>query len=308
MKLSRSSMSQSPITSTNLNHNKSRENIVFLNPPTINHGGGKISFGQSLKRALRFVDVEVNRHCNLKCSYCPNSTNPESTVKKIINPDLFKKILTDLKNMKFSGKMSYHFYGEPLLHPNLENFVEMTKQSLPNVMSQIFTNGTLLSTKRLQSLLSAGVDKVILTQHYKNNPFLKNLPNIPDNMLKNVDIKFPEEMILSNRSGIMDNVVRPTALSDSRCRFISNHMTITIEGDVLPCCDDYKRQNVMGNVNNNSISEIWNSESYAKFREELAVKGNRDYAEICKNCNRTDEHSVRHSAISVKENLLKKKN
>lgn len=261
-----------------------------------------ITFGQSFKQVLNTVDIEINRHCNLKCPYCPNVNNPESTVKKFIDPNLFKKILAGLQKMNFSGSMSYHFFGEPLLHPKLEEFIAMTKEKLPQTSKQVFTNGTLLTLKRLQSLLSSGVDKIVLTQHYKNNPFMKNLKNIPDELLEKVDIKFPNEQVFSNRGGTLDNVARPPVVFDKKCLFVKGHMNITIDGDVLPCCDDYNRVEVMGNVNTDDLSNIWNSEHYVKFREELAEKGNRDYAEICKKCNRTNDHSVRHQAVEVKKN------
>lgn len=52
------------------------------------------------------------------------------------------------------------------------------------------------------------------------------------------------------------------------CVFITPGMPFILwNGDVAPCCVGYKRDYVMGNVFEKSLSDIWRSEKYKKFRK-----------------------------------------
>jgi radical SAM protein with 4Fe4S-binding SPASM domain len=55
-------------------------------------------------------------------------------------------------------------------------------------------------------------------------------------------------------------------------------------GDVILCCMDWKREVVLGNVNENSIFEIWNSEKYKNIRKIIYGKRKVGNNFICKRC------------------------
>jgi len=57
---------------------------------------------------------------------------------------------------------------------------------------------------------------------------------------------------------------------------------ITVDGDVIPCCYDKNARHVMGNLYNNSFSEIWHDPKYSAFRR--AVIGKRDNIDLCSKC------------------------
>jgi len=59
---------------------------------------------------------------------------------------------------------------------------------------------------------------------------------------------------------------------------------ITVKGNVLTCYEDYNQKNIMGNINDEHIKEIWLKEDYVKFRNDLK-KGFRSKYEVCKTCN-----------------------
>jgi len=64
-----------------------------------------------------------------------------------------------------------------------------------------------------------------------------------------------------------------------RCVSIYSAVEINSNGDMSPCRDyhDY----VVGNVKENTITEIWNSQPYKKFRKSLAEKG---LMPVCTRC------------------------
>jgi radical SAM protein with 4Fe4S-binding SPASM domain len=57
---------------------------------------------------------------------------------------------------------------------------------------------------------------------------------------------------------------------------------VDFEGNVILCCQDWKREYILGNVNDASILEIWNSKKFNKIREDISGKGNTP--ELCRKC------------------------
>ena len=61
------------------------------------------------------------------------------------------------------------------------------------------------------------------------------------------------------------------------------HITILFNGDVILCCDDWNRANIVGNVKDSSIKKIWNSPALNKIRKQISKKQYNQIA-ACKNC------------------------
>lgn len=57
---------------------------------------------------------------------------------------------------------------------------------------------------------------------------------------------------------------------------------ITWDGKVVPCCFDKDAHFVLGDLNESTFKEIWNSQKYIDFRQSLLRS--RSEIEICKNC------------------------
>jgi radical SAM protein with 4Fe4S-binding SPASM domain len=59
-------------------------------------------------------------------------------------------------------------------------------------------------------------------------------------------------------------------------------MTVKWDGDVVPCCFDYDKKYVLGNVNEQSLAEIWNGERMRFLRQEMA--SDKVTNPLCQNC------------------------
>lgn len=82
------------------------------------------------------VYIEITNNCNLDCDFCiKNKRN-----KKFMSTSEYRKVL---KNIKPYTKYVYlHLMGEPLLHPKINEIIDMTSKEGINV--NITTNGYLL--------------------------------------------------------------------------------------------------------------------------------------------------------------------
>jgi radical SAM protein with 4Fe4S-binding SPASM domain len=67
-----------------------------------------------------------------------------------------------------------------------------------------------------------------------------------------------------------------------RCARLWFNPVITWDGKVVPCCFDKNAEYVMGDLNNDSFSEIWNGPKYRIFRKRILT--GRNTIEMCRNC------------------------
>lgn len=231
------------------------------------------------------IEIEINSDCNLSCAYCPNAKS-ERTEKGLMDRDLFETIMLQLKRYDYSGRISYHFYNEPTLSPDLNLFVSWTREHLPRAKSILYSNGTTLNKEKIDQLYADGLDRFIITEHHQAK--LHNLDFISDDKSLYTANRFKfsnyKELPLTNRGGAVKAGVRITAPLRTPCYIPKCVLVITVKGNVLACYEDYFQSHVMGNVRETDILDIWNSEKYSNFRNELKL-GNRHKFEVCETCN-----------------------
>lgn len=68
----------------------------------------------------------------------------------------------------------------------------------------------------------------------------------------------------------------------NKCWKMWHSCVMTWDGDIVPCCFDKDARYVMGNIHDQSFTDIWNGPKYHDFRSRLF--SNRSEIDICKNC------------------------
>jgi radical SAM protein with 4Fe4S-binding SPASM domain len=69
----------------------------------------------------------------------------------------------------------------------------------------------------------------------------------------------------------------------NRCHHVFSIFNILANGDVILCCNDYSKKIILGNVNESSIKEIWNSKKYQNVRK-IIFSGKFDKIPVCAEC------------------------
>ncbi len=69
-----------------------------------------------------------------------------------------------------------------------------------------------------------------------------------------------------------------------RCTIPWDSMTITWNGDVVPCCFDYNSKYILGNISVSTLAEIWSGEQMQQLRREFMQNYVRN--KLCVNCER----------------------
>lgn len=236
------------------------------------------------------INIETTTLCNRRCSYCPNSIFDRSLKQneKLMPEEMFKKIINDLQMIKFTGRISPHFFGEPLMDKRLVRFMKYAHDVLPKAKLVIYTNADLLDTTMLENLYHVGVNHYVITLHGndKQKEINKKRINALEKYIKenkrNIDINlinFTEKTYLSNRGGLVK--VKKTI---KKCSFQNptNPLVIDYKGDVLLCCNDYLGNVSFGNIASDSLLDIWNRDNFKRIRKDISRKIFK--LNICKKC------------------------
>jgi len=251
----------------------------------------RLRYGVDSDFMFAAVELEVNSMCNRRCGYCPNVTDrrPSGYMK----PELFFKIIDELGAIDFDGRVSYHFYGEPLLDKRLPHFVEETRRRVPKSFTEIYSNGDFLTLDIFRDYIGRGLSNFLITQH--DNLIPPNLQNILDNATEaekqHIVIRFAEDRNLINRSGLIKSMAIPEETLKSPCNWPLAIIVVTLEGNVVLCCNDYFETEVLGNLQTQSLREIWTDERFVKFRAALS-RGDRTVSKLCMDCDYKPDPSL----------------
>ncbi|WP_433912183.1 radical SAM/SPASM domain-containing protein [Raoultella ornithinolytica] len=236
------------------------------------------TYGFRNKDIFTALDFEINSHCNLECSYCPTSFK-DGRGKHLMPYETFKKAIDDLSKINYSGRISPHFFGEPLLDERLPELMAYARKKLPNAEIIIHTNGIRLSKEKYDACMSAGVTGFLVTKHTKKMP--KNIIDIVESKYAEhgtIKVRSIENLTLFNRGG---SVKPKKERKMKRCFYLSDEISITHTGNVV-CTNDFGESHVFGNVNEKGLLDIWNSEDFKRTRSE--IRKGVFKLDMCKKC------------------------
>lgn len=233
------------------------------------------------------IAIETTTYCNLRCKNCPNSLYNRGTLKnrKLMNIDLFKKIINELSEIKYNGKILLHFYGEPLTDERLPKLVSYVRRKLPESVIHLNTNGFLLTIDIYKKLVEAGVTAFLITQYGEKIPenikklfqYLKS-SNYPNKIKYRV---LGKDIALSNRGGEL-KIEKTTDYDKPICTYPDNSVIIDYLGNLILCCNDYHSSIKFGNLKNEKLADIWNKPAYKNIRKE--VRKGIFKLPICRKC------------------------
>jgi len=106
---------------------------------------------------FRKVYVEISNICNLKCTFCPGTKRALKRMTK----DKFESVL--LKIRPYTDFVYFHVMGEPLCHPELEDFLKLAGDTGFKVI--LTTNGTLVEKQKEIIINSSALHRINISLH-----------------------------------------------------------------------------------------------------------------------------------------------
>jgi len=276
--------------------------------------------------------LEITNVCNLKCDFCPETKRKA----EFMSEDRFSCILEQIK--PFTDYIYLHVKGEPLLHPALDKFLDISTEKGFKV--NITTNGTLINKVADTLLVKPALRQINFSLHsfdgnqqelskddyidrvlnfarsaaLESNLILSlRLWNLEEDLLnedqrkRNLAImhKIEEHFQLSYQ--IQGNLSEAKALklgnrvylnqdyefqwpdlkaeedfAKGSCYGLRNQVAILVDGTVVPCCLDGEGILALGNIHQESFSDIIHGERAENIR--LGFCNQTVVEELCRKC------------------------
>ncbi|MBU2633749.1 MAG: SPASM domain-containing protein [Nanoarchaeota archaeon] len=258
------------------------------------------------------LEIEPTSACNLRCTYCPRRHLKELNTH--MDFKLFKKIIKEAE--KYPDRiLVLHRRGESLLYPQFKEMLNLVAGKFKEV--QLATNATLLTPDKYESLVKGltfisfsidipkEFDKTRLPAKYKdvenkildfleyNNRRIKTqvsmvktdkTPNESCEIFNKIwTSKVDRVRIYEEHSieGIFGSL-RKARSKREPCVMPFYEVLIYYDGKVGRCAHDWSEKDIMGDINTQTIKEIWNNKKYQELRKQHQKIKFKD--EVCKNC------------------------
>ena len=121
------------------------------------------------------IYIEITNNCNLKCSFCSEVKRK----RRFMTTEEFENILKKIKD--YTDYIYLHIKGEPLLHPNIIEFLHLADKY--NLKVNLTTNGTLFSKVAKELSECESLHKINFSLHSENN-----IDNYCEEIFKNVEL------------------------------------------------------------------------------------------------------------------------
>ncbi len=262
------------------------------------------------KEFPKSIIIEPTVNCNRSCYYCPRvHLNGKDGYMKM---ELFRKLMNEIS--KFSGRTVYLFRrGESLLHPEIINMFRYARPRVEDI--QLTTNATLLTPEmsdELINLLDFISFSIDIPEKYTSNrggDYNTVLRNVEYFLSKANGVSVQVSMVRTNEhteedieqfmnfwKGRVERVRvydlhsadgKYGSLSYNRgkrqtCMKPFSEILIYWDGSTGRCNHDWDGER-LGDVNKQTIQEVWYSEPYRQLRQQHETLELTD--NTCKTCN-----------------------
>lgn len=230
------------------------------------------------------LDIELTNRCDRECEMCPFHGKQAQYKREPEDMDfeMYKRIIDEgASKGLYSIKLNYG--GEPLLYPYLIDAIAYAKaRGIMDV--HINSNGIKLTKKLVIGMISSGLDLFILSDYdlsiqHANVIVLKAIRDVSGSEKPKIRVKTenPEKWegiadeIVGTKFYDYNNLEYDSTPSKFECEQPWRRFLILSDGTVCRCsCGMLLPDKIMGNINCNTIEELWNSEymNYLRFCHE----------------------------------------
>jgi radical SAM protein with 4Fe4S-binding SPASM domain len=249
------------------------------------------------------IHLETRSLCNSRCAFCAASVlNPERPKDALMPDALIDKILDELSAIGFANRLSFYCNNEPFLDKRIVDIVARARRKAPRAYLEIKSNGTPLTVDKALQIFDAGLDVLYINDYVadgKPSPRIdalrqelgamqrfQQLATTGRDALNRIIIATRQlDEVLYTRAGTAPN--KQGALMEplrAPCFRPFEMFTVNPAGVVAVCSDDVYFRTPMGNVNEQSIMEIWNSPRWHQMRLRLLDGDRAAYPDTCRSC------------------------
>lgn len=262
-----------------------------------------------------FIDIESTSLCNLSCTFCYNRQRINGGMIKF---DLVRKIIDEGADNGLCG-VKFNFRGEPLLHPQIHEFVKYAKaKGLVDVYFN--TNAAKLTPEMSLKLIEARLDRITISfEGYTKEVYekyrigadfgtvIRNIDSLIK-LRKKAGVNYPKIRVQSvsvpELAGhekdygkywigagadqaacvdFQDRKFHKGRISKWVCPQPWQRACVSWNGATSVCSQDESDAQIVGNAADTPIMELWNSPAANRLRE-LQKNGLAHLSLVCLTC------------------------
>jgi sulfatase maturation enzyme AslB (radical SAM superfamily) len=274
-----------------------------------------LATGRDRARVLpEIVQIESTNICNAKCVFCPRDEMHRK--QGVMSRELFRKIVDECAALGITH-VRMHNYGEAFLDRYLVEKIRYAKEKGIREVGMI-SNGSLITEKVARAMIEAGLDAINISvdaggrEVFDATRIGLNYDKVIANVERVVRIrgelgrKHPklilsfvrqnnsadEQAFIEHWRKVADKI-HITELhnwagtlnreSDVNYPCYRPWLTFTVlwDGRVSLCCADFDGRTILGDLNSQTIAEVWNGEAYRSVRREHLESGGPDVCRAC---------------------------
>lgn len=109
----------------------------------------------------RRIFVELTNACNLRCPMCPRLSMRRPV--RHMSERLFQQVVEEIAQERPDiPRLSFHMFGESLLHPGFFEMVDFAGAKLPATTLSVSSNANMLTEDRVRQLVGSRLDAIAL--------------------------------------------------------------------------------------------------------------------------------------------------
>jgi sulfatase maturation enzyme AslB (radical SAM superfamily) len=265
-------------------------------------------------RMPEIVQIESTNICNAKCVFCPRDEMQRR--QGIMTVDLFRKIVDECADLGITH-VRMHNYGEAFMDRKLVEKVKYAKDKGIKEVGMI-SNGSLITEPVARGMIDGGLDAINISVDAAGKEVFEatriglNYDKVIANIERLIRLRAESgkrrpKLILSfvrqNNSADEQAFIEHWRAIADKIHITDLHnwagtlnkesdvnypcyrpwLTFTVlwDGRVSLCCADFDGRTILGNLNTQTIAEVWNGEMYRQVRREHLESGGPDVCRAC---------------------------
>jgi radical SAM protein with 4Fe4S-binding SPASM domain len=256
--------------------------------------------------SLNSIQIESSTACNGHCSFCPRFDMTRQG--GVMDDELFHKIVVE--GMDMGCRIFTPFLnGEPFLFPKLFEWLDYLKER--DLRFVLYTNASVMTKDKADKINTyTNINDLCFSMHgYDKESYESQMKLNYENSVKNIryfmsiaQIPYHIHMLASETNKPGSDIFlktwgenariykyanwagkRPSDMSGEQhpCDRILHEMTVYWDGRVNLCCMDSDGGVILGDLNNQTVKEVWESNQWMRNRHH-----NLDFdLTLCRDCN-----------------------
>lgn len=229
------------------------------------------------------VDVELTNMCNFSCSMCPVGEDRVNRPQGFMSDKTWQAILKELALC--DTPVRFVRWGEPTLHPQLYEYITDAKRH--GLLTHLTTNG-----RKLDVALAVRLDSIKFSVHTWEGVFdvarkLYQEEHRPFITITGYgDMRIPSDCCDESSYIEMRDLSQPSE-KYYPCPEVFSKLSVDWDGMVTACCGDYDRKMIVGDIHENTLTEIWQCDRLNYYRRMLSEMRHSELP-LCRSCVRSE--------------------